>query len=106
MFAGASENMLPAVILGVRGNQNLYLSKDAIWEAKYIPALIRRALLRFQLTHNGLTKPSFLFSALALSRRIRDRRTHANTSIRISLHFAATEVVQEVIQPILRLIGP
>ena len=38
VFAGTKENIMPVVILGLRGNENLYLSKDATWEAKYIPA--------------------------------------------------------------------
>ena len=42
VFAGTQGNIMPAVILGLRGNENLYLSKDATWEAKYIPAFVRR----------------------------------------------------------------
>jgi hypothetical protein len=42
VFAGTKENFTPAVILGVRESQNLYLSQDAKWEAKYIPAFVRR----------------------------------------------------------------
>jgi hypothetical protein len=42
VFAGAGSEILPAVILGVRGNENLFLSKDANWGAKYIPAFVRR----------------------------------------------------------------
>jgi hypothetical protein len=42
VFAGSGENILPAVILGVRGNENLYLTKEGAWDAKYIPAFIRR----------------------------------------------------------------
>jgi len=42
VFAGTQGNIMPVVILGLRGNENLYLSKDATWEAKYIPAFVRR----------------------------------------------------------------
>jgi len=42
VFAGRSDELIPAVILGVRGNENLFLSKDSHWEAKYIPAFVRR----------------------------------------------------------------
>jgi hypothetical protein len=42
VFAGTDEDVMPAVILGVRGNENLYLSKDKAWVAKYIPAFVRR----------------------------------------------------------------
>jgi len=33
---------MPAVILGVRESENLYLSQDSKWDAKYIPAFVRR----------------------------------------------------------------
>src|SRR5512137_3034599 len=42
VFASAGEDLLPAAVLGVRGDQNLYLAEDAHWRAKYIPAFIRR----------------------------------------------------------------
>ena len=42
VFAGTKESFVPAVILGVRDGENLYLSQDAKWEAKYIPAFVRR----------------------------------------------------------------
>jgi SapC protein len=43
VFAGAEGGeVMPAVILGVRGNENLYLSTDSAWGAKYIPAFVRR----------------------------------------------------------------
>jgi hypothetical protein len=42
VFAGTKENFMPAVILGVRDSQNLFLSQEAKWEAKYIPAFVRR----------------------------------------------------------------
>jgi hypothetical protein len=42
VFAKAGDELLPAAVLGVRGDQNLYLAEDAHWRAKYIPAFIRR----------------------------------------------------------------
>lgn len=42
VFANVGEEVLPAVVLGVRPDQNLYLSADAHWQAKYIPAFVRR----------------------------------------------------------------
>lgn len=42
VFAKTGEDVLPAAVLGVRPDQNLYLSADAHWQAKYIPAFIRR----------------------------------------------------------------
>lgn len=42
VFTAEGDNVMPAVILGVRNEQNLYLSADAKWKADYIPAFIRR----------------------------------------------------------------
>jgi hypothetical protein len=44
VFAGQEQDkeVLPAVILGVRSNENLFLSTTRSWRAKYIPAFVRR----------------------------------------------------------------
>jgi hypothetical protein len=42
VFTLAGEEVAPAVVLGIKGDQNLYLADDAKWKAKYIPAFIRR----------------------------------------------------------------
>jgi SapC len=42
VFADTRDDVLPAVVLGVRPNENLFVSPDAKWQAKYIPAFIRR----------------------------------------------------------------
>src|SRR5262249_27596052 len=42
VFVGTKDNVMPAVILGLRDNENLYLSRDHKWDAKYIPAFVRR----------------------------------------------------------------
>ncbi|HTN94721.1 MAG TPA: SapC family protein [Gallionella sp.] len=55
VFAGADNAMIPAVILGVRNNENLYLSKDGKWQAKYIPAFIRRYPFVFSNSQDGKT---------------------------------------------------
>lgn len=41
VFAGDRDNVMPAVILGI-GRDNLYLSPEGGWEAKYVPAFVRR----------------------------------------------------------------
>ena len=41
VFAGVNDEVMPAVILGMRGNENLYLAHGK-WSAKYIPAFVRR----------------------------------------------------------------
>jgi SapC len=42
VFAGSGAEVTPAVILGVRGAENLYLSGGSEWKAKYLPAFVRR----------------------------------------------------------------
>ena len=42
VFTGVGDDVIPAVVLGVKGEQNLYLAPDGHWNAKYIPAFIRR----------------------------------------------------------------
>ncbi len=41
VFVAMGEEIMPAAILGVKPEQNLYL-KDAHWQAKYIPSFLRR----------------------------------------------------------------
>jgi len=42
VFTGADDKIMPVAILGMRGKENVYVSKDATWHAKYIPAFVRR----------------------------------------------------------------
>lgn len=42
VFAGSDDEVMPVVILGTRQNENLYLSENGEWVAKYIPAFVRR----------------------------------------------------------------
>ena len=42
VFAGNDTAIMPAVILGLRDNENLYLNGKGGWGARYIPAFIRR----------------------------------------------------------------
>jgi hypothetical protein len=53
VFLADSENLMPAVLLGVRNAQNLYLSQDAKWKAEYIPAFIRRYPFVFSSSDDG-----------------------------------------------------
>lgn len=55
VFAGADAAIMPAVILGVRGNENLFLSKDGTWQAKYLPAFVRRYPFVFSNADEGKT---------------------------------------------------
>lgn len=42
VFAAEGDDVMPAVVLGVRNGQNLYLKPDGHWNADYVPAFIRR----------------------------------------------------------------
>jgi hypothetical protein len=55
VFTQAGDEVAPAVVLGVRGNQNLYLSADRKWQAEYIPAFIRRYPFVFSSSADGKT---------------------------------------------------
>jgi hypothetical protein len=53
VFAGDGENTMPAVILGARQHENLYLASDDSWQAKYIPAFLRRYPFVFSTSEDG-----------------------------------------------------
>ena len=42
VFAGSKDEVVPAVLLGFRDNENLYVDEHGVWGAKYIPAFLRR----------------------------------------------------------------
>lgn len=52
---GGSAEPMPLVILGVRVKENLYLSSDNQWQAKYIPAFARRYPFVFSRSEDGKT---------------------------------------------------
>jgi len=55
VFGGTAEAFVPAVILSMRGEENLYLGKQGGWEAKYIPAFVRRYPFVFASSQDGKT---------------------------------------------------
>lgn len=55
VFAGSGDAILPAVILGMRADQNLYLTGQGGWKAKYIPAFVRRYPFVFAGSADGKT---------------------------------------------------
>ncbi len=55
VFSGTAEAFIPAVILGMRGNENLYLAPEGGWQAKYIPAFVRRYPFVFSSSQDGKT---------------------------------------------------
>ena len=42
VFAHAGESIVPVALLGLRNEENLFVTADASWDAKYIPAFVRR----------------------------------------------------------------
>jgi hypothetical protein len=42
VFATGEDAVTPVVILGMRGKENLYVSREGTWQAKYVPAFVRR----------------------------------------------------------------
>lgn len=42
VFAGAKESPMPVVILGIRDKENLFLDAAGGWQARYVPAFVRR----------------------------------------------------------------
>ncbi len=42
VFAESGSDVIPIALLGVQDNQNLYLTDEGGWDAKYIPAFVRR----------------------------------------------------------------
>lgn len=52
VFAETGNDILPAVVLGLRPNENLYVGSDAKWDARYIPAFIRRYPFVFSIGSN------------------------------------------------------
>jgi hypothetical protein len=55
VFSGTAESFVPAVILGMRGNENLYLAPQGGWQAKYVPAFVRRYPFVFSSSQDGKT---------------------------------------------------
>lgn len=55
VFAGDNEAMMPVVLLAMRDKENLYLDESNHWDAKYIPAFIRRYPFVFSKSTDGAT---------------------------------------------------
>jgi len=55
VFSGTSDAFVPAVILGMRSDENLYLGEGGSWQAKYVPAFVRRYPFVFSTSQDGKT---------------------------------------------------
>lgn len=55
VFAGQGDEIIPAVLLGVRENENLFVDADGKWLGKYVPAFLRRYPFVFSSSDDGET---------------------------------------------------
>ncbi len=55
VFAGSESAVFPAVILGVRENENLFVDDEGRWRGKYVPAFVRRYPFVFSQDNEGKT---------------------------------------------------
>ena len=55
VFAGTKEQVMPAVILGMREKENLFLDDGGVWHARDVPAFVRRYPFVFSSDNEGKT---------------------------------------------------
>lgn len=55
VFSKTEENITPVLLLGMRSEENLYLTADNQWSASYIPAFLRRYPFVFARSDDGKT---------------------------------------------------
>jgi len=55
VFTINGDEVTPAVVLGIRGDENLYLDANSNWKAKYVPAFLRRYPFVFAASQDNKT---------------------------------------------------
>jgi hypothetical protein len=55
VFGGTGDVVMPAVILGLRADENLFVSDEGEWQGKYVPAFLRRYPFVFSSRDEGKT---------------------------------------------------
>jgi hypothetical protein len=55
VFGGTGEVVMPVAVLGVRADENLYVTRQGSWQARYIPAFVRRYPFLFSSHDEGKT---------------------------------------------------
>ena len=55
VFTGSEEAVQPMVVLGLKPDENLYLDGQGQWDARYIPAFVRRYPFVFSKSEDGST---------------------------------------------------
>lgn len=53
VFAGEGDAVIPVAILGVEAERNAFLKEDGKWDAKYVPAFVRRYPFVFSSSDDG-----------------------------------------------------
>lgn len=55
VFAQTGSGLVPVVVLGARNHENVYLRDDDTWDARYVPAFLRRYPFIFGTPDDGKT---------------------------------------------------
>lgn len=55
VFTGTDDAVMPAIILGIRDQENLFVAQDGKWQPRYVPAFLRRYPFVFSSTDKGST---------------------------------------------------
>jgi hypothetical protein len=55
VFTQSGDDVIPIALLGVKDKENLYLTDEGGWDAKYIPAFVRRYPFVFSQSPDGKT---------------------------------------------------
>jgi hypothetical protein len=53
VFVGTEDSIMPVAILGAQSNENYYVDSEGRWDAKYIPAFVRRYPFVFTRNEDG-----------------------------------------------------
>lgn len=53
VFTETDDTVMPAIILGIRGQENLFVAEDGRWLPKYVPAFMRRYPFVFSSSDEG-----------------------------------------------------
>lgn len=55
VFAGEGDTIMPAAILGVEADNNVFVKEDGTWDGKFVPAFVRRYPFVFSSSDDGKT---------------------------------------------------
>ena len=55
VFTGSEGEVIPVAVMGIRNQENLYVDEAGEWQAKYVPAFVRRYPFVFSSSEDGST---------------------------------------------------